>query len=1179
MWKLPRKLPRLLLALSATGFILCQPADVAHSAFSRQLRAGEQVERELSPCETHTYEISLSSGQYVRLVVEPRGVGAGGTLSGPDGRQVIDFHCRLRGPTPVSLISALPGVYRIDIRSMEEGPTIGRYSIRVESMRPATAQDQGRIAAERAFAEGERLRTQWQAESSRLAIEKYETALELWGAAGERREQALTLIIIGDLWQSLGESPKALNYYERARSISQSMGDQGGDGEALNGIAYISLSSGANQEALEHFDRARSLCRDAGNRAGEAQALNNLGEAYYALGNLPESLKYYEQSLAIWRDLNDRQGQALALLNRGYTYSDLSETAKALDSYNEGLLLWRAVKNRWGEAHTLTAIGHLKSKLGEKQEALLMYGEARKLFRPMGDRVGEAFVLNGMGYVYDQLGEMERAFESYGEALELFRAANYPNGEAGSLEKLGMIYYLKGDYPRALEYVQKSFSLFHRLGDRRMEPYPLKGLGMVYEALGERAKALKSYNRALRLIRVGSDRREEPYVLSGIARALEKLGERRKALAHYNQALPLNRSTGDLFGEASTLYNISRLQRDQGNLAEARLQIKAALEIAESLRLNVASQNLRTSYFAAAHQYYELYVDVLMQLHKAHPDGHFVAAALEASELARARSLLETLKDAYADVRQGVDPTLLEQEQSLQQEINNKAERQTLLLANGRAREAEEAARELDKLSGEYAEVRSRIKASSPHYAVLMEPRPLSLGEIQRQVLDDGSLLLEYSLGDERSYVWAVSSTGIAGYELPKREDVEGAARGLYELIIAHQPRPDESYEQYQARVTEADGKYWQQAAALSQMLLGPVAEHLGDKRLLIVADGALQYVPFRALTVPTPPGTAEPIPLGFQHEIINQPSMSSLAALRGEMTRRARPPKLVAVLADPVFERDDSRLQTTGGEELAALLPNESAEVGHALRDFSFKNSRGGISRLASSLDEAEAIMEAVPDGSGFKAVGFDASRETLNRIDLSQYRIVHFATHGILNNDHPELSGIVLSLLDEQGRPQNGFLRLHDIYNMNLPVDLVVLSACNTGLGKDVRGEGFIGLTRGFMYAGASSVLASLWKVEDAATAELMKHFYDALLKEGLPPAAALRKAQKAMWEQKRWRSPYYWAGFVLQGEYKENNGAAAGARINIRKAVESGAVIAALYLAGFYAVRRNRRRATVN
>jgi CHAT domain-containing protein len=195
----------------------------------------------------------------------------------------------------------------------------------------------------------------------------------------------------------------------------------------------------------------------------------------------------------------------------------------------------------------------------------------------------------------------------------------------------------------------------------------------------------------------------------------------------------------------------------------------------------------------------------------------------------------------------------------------------------------------------------------------------------------------------------------------------------------------------------------------------------------------------------------------------------------------------------------------------------------------------RGAISRLPFSRREAEEILKLVPVDEAMRAIDFQASQETVTSAALSQYRIIHFATHGWLPREHPELAGIVLSLVDEQGRPKKGFLQLQEIYNLKLPAELVVLSACETGLGKEIKGEGLVGLTRGFMYAGAARVVASLWNVNDAATAELMQHFYQGMLKEGLTPAAALQAAQVAMWKQKGWQSPYYWAAFVLQGEYK--------------------------------------------
>jgi CHAT domain-containing protein len=415
----------------------------------------------------------------------------------------------------------------------------------------------------------------------------------------------------------------------------------------------------------------------------------------------------------------------------------------------------------------------------------------------------------------------------------------------------------------------------------------------------------------------------------------------------------------------------------------------------------------------------------------------------------------------------------------------------------------------------------------------LTQPQPLSLAEIQRQVLDSDTLLLEYSLGDEASYLFVVSQKSITSYQLPKRAEIEAATRRALELLTAPQPRPGETEAKRRARVKEANAGYWPQAAALSEMLLGPAASQLGSKRLLIVADGALQYLPFGSLPAPelhtlaSPPPRVASTPLMIDHEIVHLPSASALAVLRSELAGRRPAAKAVAVLADPVFSADDARVRPGNNVQAGGEAPSG---LTRAVNDV-----RGELRRLLMTRDEAEAILSVTPHTAGLGALDFRANRATATSDELSHYRIVHFATHGLLNSEHPELSGLVLSLVDEQGRPQDGFFRLHDIFNLFLPAELVVLSACQTGLGKEVKGEGLVGLTRGFMYAGAARVVASLWQVNDAATAELMKRFYYRMLKDGMRPAAALRAAQIEMWKKPQWHSPFYWGAFALQGEWK--------------------------------------------
>jgi CHAT domain-containing protein len=422
----------------------------------------------------------------------------------------------------------------------------------------------------------------------------------------------------------------------------------------------------------------------------------------------------------------------------------------------------------------------------------------------------------------------------------------------------------------------------------------------------------------------------------------------------------------------------------------------------------------------------------------------------------------------------------------------------------------------------------------------LTQPRPLTTAEIQHELLDDRTVLLEYRLGDKRSWLWMVTRTAVHSIELPPRKQIDDAARRAYGLLTARQPRSGESQRQRTVRVTAADLQWRQQGDALGRMLLGQAAARMGTawrgKRLVIVAADTLEYLPFSCLPDPLDPRRL----LVHGHEIVNVPSASVLSVIRQQLERPRAASKTLAIFADPVFEANDPRVSLSAGTG-ALRFPSRVRDADEGMRSVVDDASPVGdtrapkLTRLPFSRQEAAAIAALVPASDRLEATGFRATRALATSGDLAGFRIVHFATHGFLNSEHPGLSGLVLSLVRPDGSAQDGFLRLNDIYNLHLSADVVVLSACQTALGKEIRGEGIVGLTRGFMYAGTPRVVASLWQVDDLATAELMRLFYDGMLTRRLPPAAALRAAQRSLAAQPRWSSPFYWSGFVLQGDWK--------------------------------------------
>nr|WP_228014510.1 CHAT domain-containing protein [Fortiea sp. LEGE XX443] len=522
-----------------------------------------------------------------------------------------------------------------------------------------------------------------------------------------------------------------------------------------------------------------------------------------------------------------------------------------------------------------------------------------------------------------------------------------------------------------------------------------------------------------------------------------------------------------------------------------------------------------------------------MQLHKKEPSKGYAAQALHISERSRARSLIELLTEANIDIRKNITPDLAAAEQRLQL-LREAKEKQLSQLASQQQPSTEIIAatkKEIEDILNQQRELTNKIRATNPEYAALKYPQPLTLPQIQQQ-LDKDTLLLQYSVGEERSYLWAVTPNSLHSYELPGRDKI-GQAVEKYQkpLLICQKPNVN-----CQERSPAQKAEFFQAATQLSQIILAPVADKLGDKRLVIVADGALQDIPFAALVAPNTPATNQKDyqPLILQHEIVNLPSMTAIATHRQKLRQRQPAPKTLAILANPVFKPNDTRV--TGKPE--GVTPN--LDTRDQLEQSALKRAARSLNRsewdaLPGTQKEAEAILPLVPPASSLSAFNFDANYDWVTNKQLSQYRYVHFATHGFADPTNPELSGIVLSLVNKQGQSTRGYLRLGDIFNLDLPAELVVLSACETGLGKDVKGEGLVGLTRGLMYAGSASVALSLWQVNDAATPELMKEFYKQILEGKKSPNAALRAAQIAMLQNKDWRYPYYWAAFTIQGEWQ--------------------------------------------
>ncbi len=913
------------------------------------------------------------------------------------------------------------------------------------------------------------------------------------------------------------------------------------------------------------------------NTANEGEKLYKEGFALWVKGtpdSISESLSKFSQALSLYEGVGDRKEQASMLSMIGNVHNVLGDTRRSLDYHKSALQIRRELQDGVGQMLSANNIAGIYSTLGDLQKAIEYQSQSLALSQQASDSRGQAINLNNLAQIFDKLGENEKALVYLEQAYELIKDSWDKNALVAILNGLGAVYERLGENQKALNYYQQSLAVPASTINRK-QPITKHNIGHLYEKLGEREKALDFYQQALSGAKDISDLPTQALTLDSLGNLYAATGDLQKGLDYCRQALALNQEMSNKTGEAAALYSLARLECEQDNLPVAKELIESSLAIVESVRARVETQDFRTTYFASVQDYYEFYIDLLMRLQNqkaaSSASPFYAVTAFQANERRLARGLLESLVEARADIRQDVDTKLLERESLLQQKLNANSRLLMRLLNNP------SNATGLAKIKGENEEsrrqlldVQTKIRETSPRYAALTQPQLLSLTEIQHQVIDADSLLLEYSLGTQRSYLFAVSQKRLAVYELPSRQKIESAAQRLTGLITARNQRIKfETLDEREARITKAESEFTEAAAALSQLILAPVASQIGNQRLLIVSDGALQYVPFAVLPKPNnekvnPQSLArnpQAAPsLLSENEIVNLPSASTLAVLRQELRNRKPAAKMLAVLADPVFDKHDERFKlahtkrTKESNEVMARIRTASQtrsltqtekdsgsertqrltrDFTRALREAQNTGDQLSLARLPYTRKEAESIIALVPPSLSKEAIDFSANRATAMSRELREYRYLHFATHGFLNTTHPELSGIVLSMIDEDGMEVNGFLRAHEIYNLRLPAELVVLSGCRTGLGKEIRGEGLVGLTRGFMYAGAARVMVSLWDVNDEATAEFMSKFYSAMIREKLPVAAALKTAQARMAKDKRWSSPYYWAAFVLQGE----------------------------------------------
>ena len=919
-----------------------------------------------------------------------------------------------------------------------------------------------------------------------------------------------------------GKPQEALEYLNKALIIFRQIKAKPAEISVLSSIGTVYADIGLTQEALRKYNDALALAKDSNYKYETVTILSNIASTYGNTGHSEKALEYLEKARAQAQE----PFMVVNVLNSmAQVYEQLGQIEKAIEYQQRSLQTYRDFRNvilehqRGIETAILSNLGLFHLNNGQYQQAINFAKEAVEIDKKRGSPADLGSSLNNIGLIYSGLGQPAIALDYYKQALALAQQSSSLSLQAGILNNIATQRYSIQPL-EALADLEKVLQIKRQIRDKQGEALALANIGSVYIELTQYTNAIRSFEQALAISREIKNIARQADILHQIGNYYLGRNDLDKSIASSQQALALRRQLQDRPGELVALNNLARGHAKRGDLASALRTSQAAVQIAEELRTNISSPDIRQSFFQQFSELYEFYIQLLMQLHQQNVSQGYDKQAFEISERSRARTLIELLTEAKANIKEGVDAQLIAEEKNLLNQLRATEDERLKIL--GSSPSNPEGILSIDKryssLQAQYQALQMQIRSKSPRYATLRYPQPLTLPQVQQQLLDPDTLLLQYSLGKDKSVLWVVSRNSLQSHVLPPKKEIESLVKGWRSALLAKPDGPE-----------ALDGP----ASRLGRLLLEPAAIALqSHKRVIVVPDAALHYAPFAALRLGN-------TPLVASHALVQVPSSSTLALIRSQTAQRPLAPRGLAMVADPIFSSDDPRLTTPARAPQAAPADLASLDLQRASQALPRQRSAGSaasgsLPRLPGTRREAERIMPLFAAQQTLLALDSQASLPLLQSPALAEYRYLHLATHGVFNTAEPALSGVILSLVDQQGRAVNGFLRMNEIFNLNLPSELVVLSACETGLGEQIRGEGMVGLTRGFLYAGSRRLLVSLWKVDDDATAALMSRFYQGLLQDKLSPAQALRAAQNHLRTNSNWDSPYFWSGFVLQGEW---------------------------------------------
>jgi len=933
---------------------------------------------------------------------------------------------------------------------------------------------------------------------------------------------AHTLTNLGVVYDKLCDYQKAIKYYEDALKIHKELDDKQGIRADLGNLGVVYSELGDYSKAIKYYEEAMEIAKQLDDKEGVSANLGNLGKVYYDLGNYSKAIKYHEDAMEIHKQLDDKKGISDDLTNLGNVYDDLGDYPKAIKYHEDALKIHKELDDKQGISYNLTNLGVIYKNLGDYSKAIKYYEEAMEIAKELDDKKVISNNLTNLGNIYSYLGDYSKAIKYHEDAMEIHKQLDDKKGISDDLTNLGVVYYNLGDYSKAIKYYEDALEIRKEIG----VPTGVVRLNIadVYLETGkidEAEKIYSIYNDPLRLGRLNLFKKDY-----------------NKAIEYFDKSLKEDLESRDAELLFASYVGLGHSYLGLKDYQKAKEYYEKAITMAEEQREELG-EGEKSKFFSAnvmgfyRTEPYEGIVRALINL-----DGK--KSAFYYSENLKARVLAESIARSHSSIAKTLPADLAEEEQNYIIKIRGLKKEMEVLYKNKAMDIYAEKEKELNSVKAEQAKFINKLRNLYPEYASINYPQPI--GPQNVSLLPD-EVLCEFEVTEGKTYLFLLN-----GKDKTLTIKAVPISRADLEKLVLEYRNYFENIEKY-SDLAKYDAKIGNK---LYQLLFGKSLDNLPQgTSLIIVPDEILGILPFESLVTFLPEkekiveGKYGPFPVGVQYlgdkfDITYAQSATSLTMLRS-LKKGKSTEQMVLAVCDPVFSVKDKRAKELAKTEtdkqpkmMGAIINWKKMGVGGVKKKGETVETEEDVDTIFPRLEKTREIAESIKTlftGNSTVLIGPDAKEEEVVKLPLEKYRYITFATHGILDKTVPYIQepALVLSQVGN-GEGYDGFLTMSEVMGLKMSAEVVALTACQTGVGKNVSGEGVMGMGRAFQYAGCGNVLMSLWSVEETATVNLANKFFKNL-KEGKSTKSALRLARSEI-RKSGYEHPFYWSAFILVG-----------------------------------------------